>query len=165
MRLAVLGFLVGASSGLLFDGSPVWAQSFMDPTRRPRLALRVPKPRPVAITANGAVLVFQLHVMNVAPQPWTIRKIDVLSGASGPALLQALAPDAIEASIVRPGTSLAGGDRRLLGGAEWALIYLWVPVDGTAPPTSVFHRLTVEASSATGPQAPRSRGSDGPGTP
>jgi murein DD-endopeptidase MepM/ murein hydrolase activator NlpD len=151
-RLSILGLLVGVTGGLLFAGAPVSAQSRLDPTRRPRLALRVPKPPTVAVTANGAVLVYELHVMNVSPQPWTIQKIDVLSDAAGTPLLQALAANAIESSIVRPGTSLAGSDRRVLAGAGWAVIYLWVPVDGTAPPASVFHRLTLEASSAAGPQ-------------
>jgi murein DD-endopeptidase len=149
-RRAVLGLLVGATTGLLFDGSSISAQQ--DPTRRPRLALRVPKPPTVAVTANGAALVYELHVMNVAQQPWTIQKVDVFSNASGTPLLQALSANAIESSIVRPGTNLAGGDRRVLGGAGWAVIYLWVSVDGEAPPASVFHRLTVEASTPAGPQ-------------
>jgi murein DD-endopeptidase len=152
VRVAALGIVLGATGWFLFDSPPASAQPSQDPTRRPRLALRVPKPPTVASTANGAVLVYELHVMNVSPQPWTIQKIDVFSGDSGNPLLQTLAPDAIESSIVRPGTSLAGADRRLLGGAGWAVTYLWIPVDGTAPPPSVFHRLTVGASSGAGPQ-------------
>ena len=162
VRLAVLTIVIGATSGLLFDGSPVSAQPSQDPTRRPRLAIRVPKPPLVATTAIGSVLVYELHIMNASPQTWTIQKIDVLSGSPGAPLLQALTLDAIDSSIVRPGSSLAGGERRLIGGAGWALVYMWVPVDGTSTPTSVFHRLTVEASSATGPQV---REIDGPSIP
>jgi hypothetical protein len=134
-RLAVLS-LIGSIGGLPFAGSPLSAQSALDPTRRPRLALRVPKPPTVALTASGAVLVYELHVMNVSPQPWTILKVEVLSGASGTPLLHTLTPDAIESSIVRPGTNLTGSDRRLIGGAGWAVIYLFLPIDGTAPPVS-----------------------------
>ncbi len=123
-RLSVLGLLVGVTGGLLFAGSAVSAQPRLDPTRRPRLALRVPKPPTVAVTPNGAVLVYELHVMNVSPQPWTIEKVDVLSDAAGTPLLQVLAANAIESSIVRPVTSLADSDRRVLGGAGWAVIYL-----------------------------------------
>jgi murein DD-endopeptidase len=161
-RVAVLGILLGATGRFFVDGTQVSAQSSQDPIRRPRLALRVPKPPTVAPTANGAVLVYELHVMNVSPQPWTILKIDVLSAASGTPPVLALAPDAIEASIARPGTSLTGADRRILGGSGWAVIYMWVPVDAAAPPASVFHRLTLEASSAAGPQI---RELDGPAIP
>jgi murein DD-endopeptidase MepM/ murein hydrolase activator NlpD len=167
-RLAVLGLLIAATSALVFAGPPIAAQSpqMRSPeaaTRRPQITLRTPKPPTVAMTADGAVLVCEVHVTNSSAQPWTLQKIEVLSSAAaGSPVLQTLAPDVIEASTNRPGTALAGPDRRVFAGAGWGVIYFWIPVDAAAPPPSIFHRLTFEASIPAGPVV---RVLDGPAVP
>jgi murein DD-endopeptidase len=172
LRFAVVGLLIAATCALLFAGPPIAAQSpqiaaqlpdaATRATRRPQITLRTPKAPTVAITADGAVLVYEVHITNSSVQPWTLKKIEALSGAAGRPVLQTLAPDAIEASINRPGTILAGPDRRVFAGAGWGVIYFWIPVDATAPPPSIFHRLTFEASIPAGPVI---RLLDGPAVP
>ena len=111
---------------------------------RPRLGLRVPKPPTVAIGADGAVLVYELWVTNVATDQWTIQKVEVLSADKERRILQTIEASDLDPMISRPGTSVSRPDRRVLAGGGWALIYLWVPIDRAAPPSSLVHRVTVQ---------------------
>lgn len=118
-----------------------------DPSQ-PRLGLRVPKPPTVAIGADGAVLVYELWVTNVAMDQWAIQKVEVLSADKDRRVLQTIEGPDLDPMIARPGTAVTRAERRVLAGAGWALVYLWVPVDRNAPPSSIFHRVTVELNRA-----------------
>jgi hypothetical protein len=54
----------------------------------PRFALRVPHPPTVANGERGPFLVYELHVTNCVAQQWTLQKVEVLSGAPSPRVLQ-----------------------------------------------------------------------------
>jgi murein DD-endopeptidase MepM/ murein hydrolase activator NlpD len=97
----------------------------------------------VANGDSGAFLVYELHLTNFAGQPWTLQKVEVLSGASNSRVLHTLAEPDLGFAIVRPGTTIPADQRRLFAGGAWGVVMLWVPVDRDAPPPSVSHRVTL----------------------
>lgn len=71
-----------AASALLIGGSSVVsrAQTIDFP---PPLEVRVPKPPTVAHGAGQAILPYELHVTNLAAQPVTLQRVDVLNADDG----------------------------------------------------------------------------------
>jgi Peptidase family M23 len=114
----------------------------------PPVELRVPKPPSVAVGDGGAFLVYELHVTNFSPSPLTLSRVEVLSqstAAENGRVLLALEDSALARTLSRPGVSPppSPADRPRLGGGLRAVVFLWVPVDGAAPPGAVRHRLTL----------------------
>ena len=109
--------------------------------------IRVPKPPVAAPVDGGAALTYELHVTNWVPQAFNVRRIEVVSGSDGRALLT-LTDSTLARAFGRPGTVPSSpSDRTRLGGGMRGVAWLWVPVDAQSPPPSVRHRITVEEAS------------------
>jgi murein DD-endopeptidase len=109
----------------------------------PPLDVRVPKPPTVTRGAGQSVLPYELQVTNLATQPVTIQRIDVLSADNG-AVLATMTDSALARAIARPGARVPAAERAHLGAGLRAVVYLWVPLAaGSTPPHGVRERLTV----------------------
>ena len=113
----------------------------------PAIELRIPKAPTIATTESGQVLAYELHVTSFTAQPLSLKKIDVMNAAADRRVMLSLSDSSLLRAIARPGMPLAGttgADRLRLAGGTRAVVYLWVPVEGTSAPRSVVHRITVE---------------------
>lgn len=111
----------------------------------PLLELRVPKPPTIATGGGESFLAYELHVTNFAPQAMTLTKVEVITGNGDTRkVLHAITDSGLARSLTRPGVSVPPADRAKIAGGARAVVWLWVPVDRSAPPESVQHRVTVE---------------------
>jgi murein DD-endopeptidase len=120
------------------DQSRLSAQDTVPP---PRFALRVPTAPTVTNGESGAFIVYELHLTSYVPQPWTLQRVEVLAGSSKERALHTLADRELGAAVVRPGTTIPADQRRVFAGGAWGVVMLWVPVDRSAPPATLSHRL------------------------
>jgi murein DD-endopeptidase len=126
----------------------------------PFLELRVPKPPTVATGGGESFLAYELHVTNFAPQTMILTKVEVATGAGDRRkVLHAVTDSGLARSLTRPGQNVPPAERASIPGGARAVVWLWVPVDRTAPPGSVQHRVFVEQG--TGDSA-QTRQLDGP---
>lgn len=111
----------------------------------PFVEMRVPKAPTVASGEGASLLVHELHVTNFQPTPFTITRVDVLSGDGDGRVLFTLEDSALGRALSRPGVAPAPPltERAKLGGGLRAVVFLWMPVDVRTPPASVRHRLTI----------------------
>jgi murein DD-endopeptidase len=109
----------------------------------PFLELRVPKPPTVASADGQAFLAHELHVTNFAADTVTLARVEVLRAGTAGGSLLTVADTALMPIVARPGVSARDSTRLRLAGGTRAVIYLWVPVMGDAPPDSITHRLTI----------------------
>ncbi len=110
----------------------------------PPVEMRVPKPPVVAPAVGGAALAYELHLTNWFAQPFTLQRVEVVSGGDGRVLVT-LGDSTLARALGRPGLTPAGtSDRMRLGGGMRGVVWLWVPVDGQSPPAIVRHRVTVQ---------------------
>ena len=140
--LSTLAMLIAGS-----DASPAPAQTRLS---APRFALRVPHSPALALGETGAFLVYELHMTNFVAQPWTLRKVEVLSAAPNAAVLQTLDESELRLAIMRPGTTTSADQRQVFAGGAWGVVMMWVPVDRAAPPATLSHRLTFAPDDAAG---------------
>ena len=86
---------------------------------------------------------------NFATQTMTLKRIEVAAGdGSGTRqILVIVADSALMRSLTRPGTTTPAAERAKLGGGGRAVVWLWVPVDRRAAPSSVATRVFVEQGS------------------
>ena len=126
--------------------APVKAQGASLP---PAIEARTPKPPTVARLDGRRVLVYEIHVTNLAPSLFTLKEIDVLDAGTG-APLSSLADSALTRAVARRGVSLAGAERLKIAGGLRAIVFMWVPLGGTATPGAVRHRLTFESAADSG---------------
>lgn len=138
-------------------GGPVHAQAQFPPL----LELRVPAPPTLATGENGSFLAYELHVTNFLPQTIRLTRVAVTSGAGDGSLLS-VADSALVRSTARPGATASADERTTLPGGSRAVVYLWVPLDGAAPPSTVRHRVTFEQR---GTDSVRTRELVGPAVP
>ena len=130
---------------LLAADIPMSAAAAQGPSLPPFLELRVPKPPTVATGENGSFLAYEVHVTNFIPQPITLKKLDVMTASSDHRVLLSLADSALIRAVSRPGMAPAGGPERLkVNGGMLAVVFVWLPLEAGAPPTSIQHRLTIE---------------------
>jgi len=108
------------------------------------LELRIPKSPTIATADGRSFLAYELHVTNFSPNPQTLRRIEVLAGAS---TLLTLEDSALARALSRPGVTGAMVDRPRVGGGLRAIAFLWVPLEGPGSPGAFRHRLTVETGS------------------
>jgi hypothetical protein len=115
----------------------------------PPVEMRVPKPPTVAAVSGGAAIVYELHLTNWFAQPFSVQRVEVLTGADG-RVLSTLADSTLARALARPGMTPANpSDRVRIGGGMRGVAWLWVPVDAQNPPATVRHRVTVaEAAGA-----------------
>jgi hypothetical protein len=131
-------------------------------TLPPPLELRVPKPPTVATGEGGSFLAYELHVTNFAPQPITLKKIDVRAAGGDERVLVSVADTALINATARPGASVTGADRLKVAGGMRAVIFLWVPLDAQSAPTSIRHHVSAERGSG---DSVRTAELDGPTVP
>ena len=129
------------------DESPLSGQTRLS---APRFALRVPHSPALANGETGAFLVYELHLTSFVVQPWTLQKVEVLSGAPNTAVLHTLEEAELRLAITRPGTTMPADQRQVFAGGAWGVVMMWVPVDRAAPPATLSHRLTFAPNSAAG---------------
>jgi Peptidase family M23 len=111
----------------------------------PFLELRVPKPPTVANGENGVFLAYEVHVTSFIAQPITLKKLDVMSASADHRVLLSLSDSALMRAVTRPGMAPAGAVERLkVNGGTRAVVFLWVPLEGSAAPNAIQHRLTIE---------------------
>lgn len=113
----------------------------------PFLELRVPKPPTVGTGEGASFLVYELHVTNFATTPMTLRRVDVSTADAAHRSLLSLADTALQRRLARPGLTLKAEERPTIGPGLRAVVFLWVPVDASAPPASIVHRVTVAEGS------------------
>ena len=128
----------------------------------PLLELRVPKPPTVAAGNGESVLVYELHVTNFGTPPARLTAVEVAVADGERRVLLTVADSALVQSIGRPGTTTAAAERTTLNGGARAVVYLWVPIDPAAPPSSLLHRITIEEGSGGGA---KTRTLEGPAVP
>jgi murein DD-endopeptidase len=136
------------------DESSLSAQTRMS---APRFVLRVPTAPTVANGEIGAFLVYELHLTNTVAQQWIVQKVEVLSGTR---VLQTLEERELGSTIVRPGTTIPADQRRVFAGGAWGVVMMWVPVDRSAPPASLSHRVTFALDAAAGAAARELQGGE-----
>jgi murein DD-endopeptidase len=115
----------------------------------PFVEMRVPKAPTLASGDGASLLVHELHITNFQPTPLTLSRVEVLSGDADRRVLLTLEDSALGRALSRPGVAPAPPltERAQLGGGLRGVVFLWVPVDGRAPPPSIRHRLTISQGS------------------
>ncbi len=124
----------------------------------PPLELRVPKPPTLASAQGGSFLAYELHISNFSAQPMTLKRVEVLTTEATPQVLLSLSDSLLGRTISRPGVTVSAADRAKLGGGYRAVIYLWVPVEGSKAPPGLRHRLSVELGSGDSVQTREAEG-------
>lgn len=143
--------------GLLLAALPLAGQ--VPPVFSP-ISVRVPSP-PLPLVGGGRThLVYELQVINVAPQPATLDAVEVRSATGGEPLLR-LAGPALEAAIRRFGEPADDHAKRELPAGRTAVVFLWVTLPPGPVPASLTHQFTIR--SATGSAAVQP-GSQTPGS-
>ena len=133
---------------LVAVGAPASAATAQGIQFPPFLELRVPKPPTVATGEGGQFLAYEVHVTNFVPQPITLKKLDVMTGSSDHRVLLSISDSALIRAVTRPGMAPAGGVERLkVNGGTRAVVFVWLPLEAGAPPTSIQHHLTIESGS------------------
>ena len=115
----------------------------------PFIEMRVPK-APTVGSGNGvSFLVHELHVTNFQATPVTLTRVEVVSADTGVRVLLTLEDSALGRALSRPGVAPAPplGERAKLGGGLRGVVFVWVPLDGRTPPSSVRHRITISQGS------------------
>jgi hypothetical protein len=107
----------------------------------PPIEVRVPKPPTVAHGGGETFLPYELHVTNLMAQGITLQRVEVLS-ADNSALLASLSDSTLQGALARVGTRIVPAERAHLGPGLRAVVYMWVPVSGSAS-RAIRHRLTV----------------------
>lgn len=151
--------LVVVSVAVIALGRSLPAQGMTFP---PFLELRVPKPPSVGTGEAGSFLAYELHVTNMTAQPTTLKKVEVTTEDGERHVLLALSDTSLARVISRPGVTMAIAEQPKLGGGLRAIVFLWVPVDGSTPPSHIRHRITVEQGSG---DSARVQELDGPAVP
>ena len=128
----------------------------------PFVEMRVPKPPTVATAENGSFLVYELHVTTFAPQPMTVKQVDVVTASGDRRVLLSLADSVLVRAVTRPGLNIAGAERLKLAAGTRAVVILWVPVEARSVPASIQHRLTLEQGTG---DSVRTQMLDGPAVP
>ena len=79
----------------------------------------------------------------------TLKRVEVAAtdGSEVRRVLLAVTDSALARSVTRPGTNTPFAERTRLAGGARAVVWLWVPVDRSAPPGSVETRVFVEQGS------------------
>ncbi|HET9012381.1 MAG TPA: M23 family metallopeptidase, partial [Gemmatimonadaceae bacterium] len=139
MRLTTVGVAL-AGSFTSASVATARAQAMLPPP----LELRVPKAPTVATGAEGAFLAYELHVTNFGAQPLTLRTVEVITADRTRRVLFTLSDSTLAQSLARPGVTLAAAERPRIAGGMRGVVYLWMPVDTSAVPTSFRHRVRVE---------------------
>jgi len=116
----------------------------------PSLELRVPV-APTVATGDGASFVaYELHITNFSPAPLNLRRVEVVSSITNGSVLLALSDSLLYRALGRPGVSPAPqlAERAVVGAGLRAVVFLWVPVNGTPPPDRLRHRVSVSQRTA-----------------
>lgn len=108
----------------------------------PSVEMQVPKPPTVAVGSGGAFLTYELHVTNLTPGALRLERVDVIDVADD-GVIATMADTVLRDALNRPGTRVSAEERTTIGGGLRAIVYLWVPVDRSAPPSGVRHRVTL----------------------
>jgi hypothetical protein len=139
--------LLGFAVAVLVLAMPRWldAQAQLPPF----VEMRVAK-APTVVTGRGTgILVHELHITNFQPTPFTLTRVEVLSGEPDGRVLLALADSALARALSRPGIAPAPPllERALVNGGLRAVVFLWVPLDHRGAPGSLRHRVTISQGS------------------
>jgi hypothetical protein len=115
----------------------------------PSLELRVPKAPTIGHGDGGTFLAYELHLTNLGVQPLTLKSVEVWPAAAGPAAasrgaLLTLRDSLLLQSLGRPGVTIPASERATIGGGLRAVVFVWVPLDGSAGPKALSHRVTVQ---------------------
>ncbi|HEY8176723.1 MAG TPA: hypothetical protein VIF32_13570, partial [Gemmatimonadaceae bacterium] len=108
------------------------------------IEFRVPKAPTVAVGDSGAFLTYELHITNLTPAIVVLKGVEVTNGADTSRHLLTVADSGLLRIILRPGSNVLPSERLRIGGGSRANLYLGVPVDKSAPPATLRHRLTVQ---------------------
>ena len=92
---------------------------------------------------TAASLGYELHITNVTAAPLTLRRVEVLDERDGRVLLT-LQDSALLREIARPGPAVSAPDRAKIEGGMRAVVFLWVGISKSNPPSSVRQRLTFQ---------------------
>lgn len=100
---------------------------------------------PTAFKADGKMhLVYELHIVNMAPWDCALTRIEVVSGDSNARSLATFSGAALEGMVARPGQQNVPEKSSLASGTE-AVVYMWITVDRPEDvPATLRHRLTTK---------------------
>jgi biotin carboxyl carrier protein len=133
-RSVILGFCIGLSAPLALAAQAVSFPPFVE--------VRVPKPPTVAHLNDQNVLVYELHLTNLAATPLTLKRVVALG--DGGASLSDVADSALTGAVARRGVTGPAAERTRIGPGLWAIVYEWVPLTAGAATRSIHHRLTFQ---------------------
>ena len=108
----------------------------------PSIEFVVPKTPAVALGDSGAFLAYELHVTNLDARTMALQRVDILQQGSGH--MASFADTALLRVVARPGSTVLPSERLNVGGGSRAMLYLWLPVETSAPPSELQHRVTVQ---------------------
>ncbi len=136
-RRSVAGIAVVVIASLLEVGS---AGAQLPPS----IEFRVAKPPTLAVGDSTPFLGYELHVTNLTPAPWILRRVEVLDGANPSRVLATLQDSALVREMGRLGPSVPAAERSTIAGGLRGVVYLWLPFPRGDAPATLRHRLTVE---------------------
>jgi murein DD-endopeptidase MepM/ murein hydrolase activator NlpD len=109
----------------------------------PFVEFRVPKVPLVVIGDSSAAAVYEIHITNLTGNVLALRRVEVVRAADGQ-VLHVVEDSALARDVARPGVNVPAAERTKIGGGLRAVVFLWVPVDRSAAPVSLRHRLTFQ---------------------
>jgi hypothetical protein len=121
----------------------------------PQLEIRVPFEPTAFPSAGRTYLIYELHLRNFAPIPFTLRRVEVLdadtTAAQPVAVFEAAQLDSILQPIGPRAPGDASGDRRQLAGGGSVVLFAWIVFDrGAHVPTRLRHRVLTADSAVEG---------------
>src|SRR5687768_7210038 len=108
----------------------------------PSVEFRVPKAPTVALGDSAAFLAYELHVTNLTGTVLTLKRVEVLNESGG--VIHTVQDSTLARDVARPGSNVPAAERTKITGGTRAVVFLWVPVSRSSPPTSVRQRLTFD---------------------
>jgi len=105
---------------------------------------------PAAATARGRALVYELQLTSFRAVELELRRIDVFSPDSPEDILHSLTGAGLVDAIARPGKPAELEKPATLLGGDFAIVFLWVELDGRPAPEILAHRATFNRVKADG---------------
>ena len=121
----------------------------------PQLEIRVPFEPSAFPSAGRTYLMYELHLRNFAPNPFSLRRVEVLDAdaiaAEPVAAFEAAQLDGILQPVGIRAPADASGDRRQLAGGGSAVLFMSIVFDHGAPvPKRLRHRVLMSDSAVEG---------------
>src|SRR5436190_19834845 len=81
----------------------------------PSIEFRVPKPPTVAVSDSGAFVAYELHVTNLTPASYTLRRVEIFDAEKRGVPVMTLVDSALARSLARPAPAIPAAQRAHIG--------------------------------------------------